>query len=788
MRILSFITVILIVQAGYSQSPHEKSLKYDCSYCHQSTDWRVIPSKTEFNHNETSFPLTGQHNSVDCRSCHGELKFVGTLQNCSSCHKDIHMNTLGLDCARCHTPQSWVVNDVTNLHQMTRFPLTGVHLQADCQDCHSGFTNLIFEVQGVRCFDCHNQDYLNTTNPNHVTAGFSTECQDCHSLKGNEWSSENFNHDFFPLTGAHSIGCFSCHTQGVFTGLSSECVQCHQPDFNTSVNPNHTALAIPVTCQDCHSLNPDWQPALFPIHNNYYPLEGAHAALLNNCGGCHNGNYNTTPNTCIGCHTNDFNSTTNPPHQSAGFSTDCTTCHSQNAWIPSTFDHDARFFPIYSGEHQGEWTNCSDCHTTPSNFAAFSCIDCHEHNQTDMDDEHEGIGGYVYASPQCYSCHPTGDAAGSFNHSLSQFPLTGAHINVNCQSCHQTGYAGTTTVCFDCHQNNFVNAANPNHQSLGISTECTSCHTTLPGWEPALFPQHDQHFALTGSHISQTCTACHNGGYTNTPNQCTGCHQDDYNAAPDHASQNYPLDCSMCHTATLWNQTNFNHSTTAFPLTGSHINVNCQSCHQTGFTGTTTICADCHQQDYNNSSNPSHTALQLSSECSTCHTTNVDWQPATFADHNNFYPLLGAHSALLNDCYSCHNGNYVTTPNTCYGCHESDFIATTNPNHQTAGFPIECQSCHTQNVWAPSTFNHDNLYFPIYSGRHQGEWNLCSDCHTNPSNFSLFSCIDCHEHNQTDMDDEHDDVGGYVYESNACFSCHPDGEDKSIRPSIKEFR
>jgi hypothetical protein len=41
---------------------------------------------------------------------------------------------------------------------------------------------------------------------------------------------------------------------------------------------------------------------------------------------------------------------------------------------------------------------------------------------------------------------------------------------------------------------------------------------------------------------------------------------------------------------------------------------------------------------------------------------------------------------------------------------------------------------------------------------------------------------------KTDMDDEHEDVGGYVYESNACFSCHPDGEDKSIRPRVKELR
>jgi hypothetical protein len=1076
MRILSFIAVFLIIfsQVISGQSPHEKTLKYDCSYCHESTDWKVIPQKTKFTHSETDFPLLGQHISVDCRSCHTELKFSGTQQQCSHCHKDIHMNTVGFDCSRCHSPQNWQVRDIKGLHQKSRFPLTGVHIRTDCSQCHSGFSNLAFHVEGVRCYDCHKQDYLNTSNPNHLAAGFSTECQDCHSINNEQWSAVNFAHDFFPLTGGHKIAnCFSCHRQGVFTGLSAECyschqtdfeqsrnpnhvsegfstdcrqchninafvpstfqhsqtafpltgrhievncrschiagytntpkdcyschkedyegvkdpdhvlagfpldcsqchntsgwddadfdhsitqfpltgshinvncsschqsgftgtskecfachetdynsainhaeqnypqnctmchnttiwsqtnfdhnntafpltgvhittncsschisgftgtpsqcVSCHQNDFNNSANPNHTTLGIPVTCQDCHTTNPEWQPALFPIHNNYYVIAGAHIPIFNNCSSCHNGNYNSTPNSCFGCHSDDYNATANPPHAAAGFSTECTTCHSQNAWTPSTFNHDGQYFPIYSGRHEGEWTACSDCHTNSANFSVFSCIDCHEHNRADMDDEHEGVSGYVYASPQCYACHPTGEESGAFNHSLSNFPLTGAHISVNCTQCHQTGYSGTTMVCFDCHQSHFSGTTNPDHQTLGISTECSTCHTTNPDWQPALFPQHDQFFVFAGTHlqIAQNCASCHSGNYNNTANQCSGCHQNDYNnaqnpnhqsagisaecsschnstawipstfnhastgfqlsgqhlqiqcsschqgstgglndacitchqadynAAPNHTAQNYPEDCGMCHNSTAWNQTTFNHANTSFPLTGAHINTQCQGCHTGGFAGTTTICVNCHQSDYNNSSNPSHTALQLSSNCSNCHTTNPDWQPATFSVHNNYYPLLGAHSAIQNNCMTCHNGNYNTTPSTCYGCHQSDYNSTTNPSHQGAGFPQECQSCHTQNAWTPSTFDHDNLYFPIYSGRHQGEWDLCSDCHTNSSNFSVFSCINCHEHNQSDMAEEHEGVSGYVWVSTACLSCHPDGEDKKLlRPGV----
>ncbi|MBP6448253.1 MAG: hypothetical protein KA341_15735, partial [Saprospiraceae bacterium] len=80
-------------------------------------------------------------------------------------------------------------------------------------------------------------------------------------------------------------------------------------------------------------------------------------------------------------------------------------------------------------------------------------------------------------------------------------------------------------------------------------------------------------------------------------------------------------------------------------------------------------------------------------------------------------------------------------------------------------------------AWEPATFNHDNSYFPIYSGNHKGEWNLCTDCHLNAGNFSSFSCINCHEHNnQTQVKNDHKGVNGYQYNSNACYSCHPKGK------------
>ncbi|RMF57129.1 MAG: hypothetical protein D6748_11805, partial [Calditrichaeota bacterium] len=90
--------------------------------------------------------------------------------------------------------------------------------------------------------------------------------------------------------------------------------------------------------------------------------------------------------------------------------------------------------------------------------------------------------------------------------------------------------------------------------------------------------------------------------------------------------------------------------------------------------------------------------------------------------------------------------------------------------------PIRCEDCHNMTAWRPANFSgHDN-YFPIYSGAHGGKWDTCMDCHTSPGSFQVFSCFEgCHEHNKNRMDDKHREVSGYVYESNACYSCHPSG-------------
>jgi hypothetical protein len=113
-------------------------------------------------------------------------------------------------------------------------------------------------------------------------------------------------------------------------------------------------------------------------------------------------------NDCVACHQADYNR----EHTGSGFPTTCLACHTTSTFTGADFrDHDAQYFPIYSGAHNNRWSNtCSTCHTAASNYAVFTCLVCHEHSQSTMDAKHQGRSGYVYDSQECYRCHRNGRA------------------------------------------------------------------------------------------------------------------------------------------------------------------------------------------------------------------------------------------------------------------------------------------------------------------------------------------------------------------------------------------
>lgn len=408
-RLSSLILILFGFIQSYGQSPHGDLFKTDCASCHDPNGWLPLIDSLQFEHGLTNFPLEGTHRSVDCRGCHTSLVFADAPSECARCHTDIHSMSVGNDCARCHTPQNWLVDVIPELHEESGFPLVGVHNSTSCVECHLSETNLRFDRIGNDCINCHRDEYLATQNPNHQKASFSTDCIECHDPFGFAWNA-NILHDFFPLVQGHDIqDCRQCHLTDSYTDASPDCTSCHLDDYIATTNPNHSETNFSTNCADCHNIGA-WAPADFD-HDSFYQLLGAHAIIATNCTLCHvDGNYTNTPNTCVGCHQTDYNTTSDPNHSAAKFPTDCTQCHNETAWSPSDFDHDGRYFPIYSGRHRGEWTSCTECHINSSNYAVFSCLNCHEHsNRTEVNNDHNEVSGYRYESNACLACHPTGN-------------------------------------------------------------------------------------------------------------------------------------------------------------------------------------------------------------------------------------------------------------------------------------------------------------------------------------------------------------------------------------------
>jgi glutamate mutase epsilon subunit len=753
------------VAAGFPQ---------DCSLCHTTTDW----TGAVFNHNtQTTFPLTGKHITTTCQQCHASGVYKGLATACNSCHlKDYQGATnpnhvaagFPQDCSLCHTTTDWTGATFNHTTQTT-FPLTGKHITTTCQQCHASG---VYKGLATACNSCHLKDYQGTTNPNHVAAGFPQDCSLCHTTT--DWTGAIFNHNTqttFPLTGKHiTTTCVQCHASGVYKGLATACNSCHLKDYQGATNPNHVAAGFPQDCSLCHTTT-DWTGAIFN-HNTQttFPLTGMHTTVT--CVQCHaSGVYKGLATACNTCHLKDFQGTTNPNHVTAGFPQDCTLCHTTAGWTPSTFNHSTTKFPL-TGAHAA--ATCVQCHSS-GQYATLStaCNTCHLKDYQGTNNPNHAAAGFPL---DCSQCHTTVDWSGAkFDHTAqTTFPLTGAHITATCLQCHSSGvYKGLSTACNSCHLTDYQGTNNPNHVAAGFPQDCSMCHTTT-NWAGATFNHTTQTtFPLTGAHVNATCNQCHASGvYKGLSTACNSCHLTDYQGTnnPNHAAAAFPQDCSLCHTTTNWAGATFNHTTqTTFPLTGAHVNLTCIQCHSSGvYKGLATACYSCHSTDYKSATNPNHATLGYPQDCSLCHST-TDWTSATFNHSSVGFNLVGKHATA--QCVACHvGGNFTTTPTDCYSCHTTEYNSTTNPNHVAAGFPKTCLTCHPATIidWTGATFNH--TWFPMTHGNANS---VCSTCHTNSSDYSVFSCTGCHLKTQTDSN--HSGVRNYVYNSTNCYSCHPTG-------------
>ncbi len=208
-----------------------------CQQCHTTQNW-----KTKFNHNKTDFPLHGAHKNIPCLTCHqGALYKQQLPTQCFSCHQqdDVHQQSQGKDCQRCHNESSWQKNILFD-HDITHFPLVGLHASVSCDECH---ISEHFKETQSRCIACHKADDIHKT-----TLG--QQCAQCHNPGG--WAFWQFNHDKqtqFKLTGKHrNLACHACHTQPVKANelkLPNSCISCHRKD---DVHQGQFGQ----NCQHCH--------------------------------------------------------------------------------------------------------------------------------------------------------------------------------------------------------------------------------------------------------------------------------------------------------------------------------------------------------------------------------------------------------------------------------------------------------------------------------------------------------------------------------------------------------
>jgi hypothetical protein len=785
LRIQALIFVLLLPagSAIAQEMPHE-DINFECEACHSMKGW----SGVRFDHADSvGFVLEGRHVDAECRGCHTLKDFSIVNRQCVSCHKDIHEGKLGPDCLKCHTTDEFTIFNIEDIHAETNFPLMGRHALADCQSCHTGLPRGDLSFRSTRCVECHQQQYLEVPSPNHVSAAFSTECDQCHQM--NSWRPALLaDHDvFFPIFSGEHAGqwddCTTCHTDPNSFQVFS-CFGCHEHNRADTDEDHEGIPGYNYNSQDCLICHPTGEAGSFVDHDAlYFPIfTGAHSGQWSACSDCHDNPADRSQFNCLACHQPI---TTDNLHQSINgyvyLSTACFTCHPDGSRVEFT-EHDAAYFPIYSGNHGGVWDECSDCHIDPANRSVFSCLTCHQ--QAATDNTHTGISAYSYESSACFACHPTG-AGGEFaEHDALYFPIyTGTHATVwdDCSDCHIDPDDRSVYSCTVCHTQA---ETNPIHGGITSyvweSSACFTCHPTGEGGE---YTEHDvAYFPIySGTHDGTwaDCTTCHTNPADRSEYTCLVCH-DQGTIDPIHQGMtSYSYESIACFTCHPQGEADdyIEHDADFFPIYSSTHNgawTDCSNCHPNPLNRSEYDCLGCHLQstvDVIHQGMPSYS--YQSTVCFVCHSSGV---VEDYVEHDaSFFPVYsGEHAGAWADCATCHTDPTDRTVFTCLVCHGQ--VDMDNMHVGISGYVYNsdnCLSCHPDGTEIEFT-EHELSYFPVYSGAHDGVWAECATCHTVPGDRTQFDCLVCHDQTGTDII-HMGMLAEYSYNSSFCYNCHPQG-------------
>ena len=433
----------------------------------------------QFKSDRTPFACTDCHTRIDlsqfdvtaCKTCHAQIdnSFTST-----------HTLTFGNDCLACHDGLDTYGNNFD--HNKFIFPLTGLHAQVACSNCHIGARSPEdLQATAQDCFSCHSGQDTHQ-------GRLGSDCGSCHTPAG--WSPAPFDHNLatFKLEGKHvGVDCSGCHVNHILQGTPSDCFSCHQKDDKHNNQ-------FGVDCALCHT-TAGWLPVSVNHDLFAFKLTGKHIRV--ECSGCHvTGDFTSTPSDCFSCHQRD------DKHNNQ-FGVNCALCHTTAGWLPVNINHDLFTFKL-TGRHAS--VACTGCHVN-GDFKSTprDCFSCHQQN-----DNHNGRFGR-----NCAACHSTsGWLPATFDHNLSRFPLTGAHLGLNCTQCHGSGnFQGLSTVCAACH-------AEPAIHAGVFGTDCAQCHNTS-NWN-ASFSHPGGCGGNCINHEHATCQDCHTVNYSSAT--CTKCH------------------------------------------------------------------------------------------------------------------------------------------------------------------------------------------------------------------------------------------------------------------------
>jgi hypothetical protein len=254
------------------------------------------------------------------------------------------------------------------------------------------------------------------------------------------------------------------------------------------------------------------------------------------------------PIDCWSCHDTDFNAVQDPNHIANNFDHDCTQCHTTSAWEPANFDHAVSQFPL-TGAHTT--VACTDCHTSGYQVTLpIDCWSCHDTDFNAVQDPNHIANNFDH---DCTKCHTTSAwEPADFRHEDTQFPLTGAHIIINCADCHSSGYNNTPIECFACHEAEFNNTSDPNHTNTQFPVTCEDCHSTT-AWQPANWDHDGQYFPIySGKHQEawDVCADCHVSANDYKQFECILCHEhnNERDLADKHKDeQGYAFNSAACY-------------------------------------------------------------------------------------------------------------------------------------------------------------------------------------------------------------------------------------------------